>query len=127
MELVYMLAPEKLAGMPFTFNGETPLVDAAYSSLPVVGGWFGTQTGNYETFIAAEPDVILEGKTANIDERQEKFGEIPVVGVDTGDLMFDYENAVRFLGELLGVQQKAEALIDYYEDAMLYTASSPTS
>jgi iron complex transport system substrate-binding protein len=27
---------------------------------------------------------------------------------------------IRFLGELLGVQEKAEALIDYYEDAMLY-------
>ena len=61
MELVYMIAPDKLAGLSFTWNGGTgdpsglpPLVPDKYMNLPVVGGWFGTQTGNYETFIAAE-------------------------------------------------------------------------
>jgi len=123
MELVYLLAPDKLAGLSFTFNGNPPLVAEEYLDLPVVGGWFGTKTGNYETFIAAEPDIILQGSETNIEERQEKFGSIPVVGVDAGDLMFDYENEIRFLGELLGVQDRAEVLIDYYKDAMLYVYS----
>ncbi len=46
--------------------------------------------------------------------------KIPVVGVDTGDLMFDYSKAARFLGDLLGVEDKANALIAYYESAMQY-------
>lgn len=120
MELIYMLAPDKLAGLTFSFSGDPPLVKEEYSSIPVIGGWFGTRTGNYETFIAAGPDIIIDGDDVNIEDRQSKFGDIPVVGVDTGDLMFDYEEATRFLGELLGVEEKAEALIDYYEDAMLY-------
>jgi len=120
MELVYMLAPDKLAGLNFTFNGKSPFAQEKYTTLPVVGGWFGTKTGNYETFIASTPDIIIDGNQVNIEERQLKFGDIPVVGVDTGDLMFDYKEAVRFLGELLGVEEKADALIDYYEEAMLY-------
>jgi iron complex transport system substrate-binding protein len=131
MELVYLIAPDKLAGLSFTFNGEPPLVPEKYSSLPVVGGWFGTKTGNYETFIAAEPDIILEGTEANIEERQEKFGGIPVVGVHAGDNLTDYaddaltgyEDEIRFLGELLGAQQNAESLITYYRDAMQYVQS----
>jgi iron complex transport system substrate-binding protein len=124
MELLYMLAPEKMAGLSMAYNGDVPLVSEEYLDLPVMGGWFGTQTGNYEEFIAAEPDIILYDSysCANVayDEMQTKFGDIPVVGVSCGELMFDYEDAIRFMGDLLGVQDRAEALIDYYEDAMLY-------
>jgi len=128
MELVYLIAPDKLAGLSFTFNGKPPLVPDKYNSLPVVGGWFGTQTGNYETFIAAKPDIILEGTQANIQERQEKFGSIPVVGVCAGDKLTNYaddaltgyEDEIRFLGELLGAQASAESLITYYKDVMQY-------
>jgi iron complex transport system substrate-binding protein len=128
MELVYLLAPDKLAGLSFTFNGKPAFVPEKYSSLPVVGGWFGTQTGNYETFIAAKPDVILEGTEANLKERQEKFGSIPVVGLYAGDKQSNYtddsltgyEAEIRFLGNLLGVQTQAESLITYYQDAMNY-------
>jgi iron complex transport system substrate-binding protein len=130
MELVYLLAPDKLSGLSFTFNGKPSLVPEKYASLPVVGGWFGTQTGNYETFIAAKPDIILEGTETNIKERQEKFGDIPVVGLYAGDKQTNYsddsltgyENEIRFLGELLGVQSQAESLITYYKDAMAYVS-----
>ena len=123
MELVFMLAPDKLAGLAFTFNGAIPLVPDKYTKLPVVGGWFGTTTGNYETFIAANPDIILEGSSTNIAERQTKFGSIPVVGVDEGDLMFNYKAAITFLGDLLGVPQQAADLVNYYTDASLYVSS----
>lgn len=33
MELVYLIAPDKLAGLSFTFNGKPPLVPDKYSSL----------------------------------------------------------------------------------------------
>ncbi len=120
MELVYMLAPDKLVGLAVEVKGQPPLVPEKYSSLPVIGGWFGTQTGNYETFIAAKPDIILEGFESSIAERQEKFGSIPVVGVNAGDYLTNYENEVRFLGDLLGVQAQAQSLITYYKDAMQY-------
>jgi iron complex transport system substrate-binding protein len=128
MELVYLLAPDKLIGLSFTFNGKPALVPEKYKSLPVIGGWFGTQTGYYETFIAAKPDIILEGTEANIQERQTKFGDIPVVGLYAGDKQTNYaddsltgyELEIRFLGDLLGVQAQAENLIAYYNQAMQY-------
>jgi iron complex transport system substrate-binding protein len=128
MELVYLLAPDKLAGLSFTFNGKPALVADRYQNLPVVGGWFGTQTGNYETFIAARPDIVLEGTQANLQERQGKFGTIPVVGVAAGeeqtnyadDALTGYEAEIRFLGDLLGVPAQAQNLIAYYTDAMAY-------
>jgi len=128
MQIVYLLAPDKLAGLSFTFNGNPPLVPEKYKSLPVIGGWFGTQTGNYETFIAANPDIILEGTETSIKERQEKFGSIPVAGLKAGegttnyadDALTGYEPEFRFLGELLGVQDRAESLISYYKEAMSY-------
>jgi len=122
-ELVYMLAPDKLAGLNFPFNGSPPLVPEKYQELPVIGGWFGTQTGNYETFIAARPDIILEGVKATIEERQEKFGGIPVVGVDAGDFLLDYAKELGFLGELLGVHDRTARLISYYEDAVAYVST----
>jgi iron complex transport system substrate-binding protein len=128
MELVYLLAPDKLIGLSFTFNGKPPLVADNYKDLPVIGGWFGTQTGNYETFIAAKPDIILEGTEANIKERQEKFGSIPVVGLYAGDKATNYaddsltayENEIKFLGDLLGVPEQAASLNQYYKEAMDY-------
>ncbi len=123
MELVFMLAPDKLAGLCFAFNGNPPLVPQEYTSLPVVGGWFGKNEGNYETFIAAGPDVILDGSQATLDERQTKFGDIPVVGINEGDLMFNYKDAILFLGDLLGVPEKAQELVDFYTDAAMYVSS----
>lgn len=119
--LMYQVAPDKLGGLSFTFNGE--LVPDSYKDLPIVGGWFGTQTGNYETFISMKPDIILEGREANLAERQEKFGDIPVVGIESWNGFTEYENAIRFLGELLGEETQAESLIAYYNDALDYVSS----
>ena len=120
MELVYLLAPDKLSGLSFEFSGNPPLVPEKYAKLPVVGGWFGTQTGNYETFLAVHPDLVLEGSKESLAERQQKLGEIPVVGVSSGDCLTQYEPALRFLGDLLGTTDSAENLISYYREAMSY-------
>lgn len=47
--LVYMLAPDKVAGWNFINSFNHTLMDEKYLSLPVIGGWYGTETGNYET------------------------------------------------------------------------------
>jgi len=119
-QLVFMLAPDKLVGLSNRFNGDPPLVPEQYTTLPVVGSWSGGQIGNYEAFLAAEPDIILDGFAEDIEDHQQKFGSIPVVGVDTGDLLLGYAPVIRFLGDLLGVPDKAEELLSYYTDAMDY-------
>jgi iron complex transport system substrate-binding protein len=125
-EFVYMLAPDKLAGIPFTFNGNPAYVPDQYANLTVVGGWFGQQTGNIETFLAAEPDLIIDGSCSTIEqveERQAQFGSVPVVGCVAGDYLTSYKAEITFIGNLLSVQEQAQKLGDYYQDAMNYVTS----
>lgn len=123
MQLIYMLVPDKLVGLSNRFNGNPPLVHDQYVNLPVVGSWSGGQVGNYEAFLAAEPDIIVSGFAEDIDDHQQKFGSIPIVGVDSGDLLLDYVPIINFLGDLLGVPDKAAELVKYYTDAMNYVNS----
>jgi iron complex transport system substrate-binding protein len=139
-----MLAPDKLAGLSFTWNGGTgdasglpALVPDKYMNLPVVGGWFGTQTGNYETFIAQKPDIVIDGEDmggwfstqsgnatdAAVNDFQVKFGKIPVVGTSTWDTMDTYAPAIRWIGGLLNASDNAENLVTYYNDAINYVNS----
>lgn len=126
MELVYMLAPDKLVGLSFAWNGD--LVPDKYKNIPVVGGWFGTQTGNYEVFIAQKPDIVLGGlvtpeNATDIEDKQQKFGTIPVVGLQSWTKVADYGDTIRFVGDLLGVQDQAASLLTYYNEAMQYVSS----
>ena len=115
MELVYMLDPAALAGLSFTYNGAPtageafpPLVPLNMTGLPVVGGWFGTQVGNYETFIGERPDVILDAEIenmTNVNNMQNNFAPIPVVEVDPNFAVnvTTYASTITFVGNLLGV------------------------
>jgi iron complex transport system substrate-binding protein len=136
MELVYMIAPDKLAGLSFTWNGGStdpsglpPLVPDKYTNLPIVGGWFGTQTGNYETFIADKPDIMIDGESGQgdivgaVNDKQTKFGKIPVVGTSTWVNVTDYAPAIAWIGGLLNVSDSAASLVKYYNDAMNYVNS----
>lgn len=143
MELVYMLAPQDLAGLSFSYNGAPtpgeayqPLVPSNMSGLPIVGGWFGTQVGNFETFIGDRPDIILDAQETNVVSvatLQADFGNIPVVELSPtwADNVTTYGAAITFVGNLLGVQVQAQRLLTYYENAMSYvknvTSQIPTS
>ncbi len=125
-EFVYMIAPDMLAGIPFTFNGNPTYVPTQYANLTVVGGWFGQQTGNIETFLAAEPDIIIDGSCntlEQVEERQAQFGSVPVIGCKAGDYLTQYSAEITFIGNLLGVQEQAQKLNNYYQDAMNYVTS----
>lgn len=125
-EMVYMIAPETLVGMPYTFNGNPTYVPAQYTNLTVVGGWFGTSTGNIETFLKQNPDIIIDGTDSTnetLAARQTQFGTVPVVGVSAGDYLTQYKTEITFIGNLLGVQAQAQKLNDYYQDAMNYVTS----
>lgn len=119
--VLYMIAPDKLKAVNFQWtDDELEYVPSKYSNFPVVGGWYGTQDGSYEEFIAAEPDIIIEsideggdGDLSTVKERQEKFGSIPVVAVnDTTDVQ-KVDESITFMGEIVGAQDKAKELTDF--------------
>ena len=121
--LVYMVAPDRLAGWSFT--PEEDYTPAKYAALPVVGGWFGKEAGNYENFISMKPDIVIEGYTtdggaagATVAERQDKMGSIPVVAVEDTTNSIGYSAPIRFMGDLLGEEEQAEAMISFYEGAL---------
>jgi iron complex transport system substrate-binding protein len=118
---VYALAPEKLIGVNFEpnkINGKVYMPEK-YLALPNVGGWFGKQTGNYEVFISMDPDIIIEGEglgnfTSTIQEHQQQFGAIPVVGVLDARNASAYDESIKYLGTLLGADTKAAELLEFY-------------
>lgn len=75
--VIYMIAPEKLTAVNFQWtDDELKYIPSQYAGLPVVGGWYGTQYGSYEEFIASEPDMVIEsidegedGDLATVQER----------------------------------------------------------
>lgn len=119
--VIYMLAPEKLAAVNFQWTDkEMEYVPSQYQNLPVVGGWFGSKDGSYEEFIASEPDMVVEfideGVSADlstVQERQNKFGSIPVVAVFDTNNVTKVSNSIEFIGMLLGAEDKAQKLIDF--------------
>jgi len=117
--LVYMLAPDKLAGLNFQWtDSEKKYVDGKYQNLPVVGGWFGSEDGNYEEIMTINPDMIIEGGMGNINlemvnNRQEKFGTIPVIGVTDNSDLTKITHSIEFMGKILKEEGKANTLIDF--------------
>ena len=120
--LVYMIAPDRLAAWnsPPGGMGDIHYIPEKYKKLPVIGGWFGTQSGNYETFINLNPDLIIEGYNtqgdfkSTIAERQTNFGSIPVVAMaDTVDATA-FDGPITFIGVVLGEEKKAEELKAFY-------------
>ena len=119
--VIYMIAPEKLTAVNFQWtDDELKYIPSQYASLPVVGGWYGTQDGSYEEFIASEPDMVIEsideggdGDLATVQERQNKFGEIPVVAVNDTTDVEKVDGSITFIGDVLGAQDNAKKLTDF--------------
>ncbi|MBQ9161056.1 MAG: ABC transporter substrate-binding protein [Methanobrevibacter sp.] len=119
--VLYMIAPDKLKAVNFQWtDDELKYVPSQYQNYPVVGGWYGTQDGSYEEFIASEPDLIIEsideggdGDMSTVKERQEKFGTIPVVAVRDTTNVEKVGESILFMGEIVGAQDKAKQLNDF--------------
>ena len=127
--LTYMLAPEKLGGWCFLPNSTegAEYYDTQYADLPVIGGWFGKSSGNYETFIALEPDIIFASDPATVEERQQHFGSIPVICINVFDTYDKMPDSILKMGDLLGVEEQAQKLIDFYDESVDYVASVLTN
>lgn len=120
-EMIYMLAPDTLMGWQ-TDEGNMTYMPEKYRTLPVVGGWYGGLKGNYETFISMNPEVVFEGFTKTdgymdtINDRQTHLDPIPVIEVlDTTDVN-KYTPSIKYMGDALGVPEKADELIAFYEN-----------
>ena len=133
--IMYMLAPDKIAGVNFQWTDEElKYVPNQYKDkFPVVGGWFGSQDGNYEEFIASEPDFVVESidegmgvDLSTVAERQEKFGSIPVVAVTDNTNVTKIDSTIEVMGNILQTEDKAKELIDF-NDKYLSEVSSVAS
>ena len=119
--VLYMIAPDKLKAVNFQWtDDEMKYVPSQYQNLPVVGGWYGTQDGSYEEFIASEPDIVIEsideggdGDASTVKERQEKFGTIPVIAVKDTTNVETIGDSITFMGEVVGAEDKAKELNDF--------------
>ena len=122
--IMYMLVPDKLVGVNFQWTDEELkyVPDQYKDKFPVIGGWFGSQDGNYEEFIASEPNFVVESidegmgvDLSTVEERQEKFGSIPVVAVTDNTNVTKVGSTIEFMGKILQAEDKAKELIDFNE------------
>jgi len=113
---IYTLAPDKLAGVSFAFNGNAKkYIKEKYQDLTVVGT---TEKIDYETILNIHPDLIVcseEAKIGTADEIQNKLN-IPVVIVNSS--LQDMDKMYTLLGECLGEEERAKKLADYSRSAM---------
>lgn len=114
--VLFAICPDKLVGLASMFSDEQfNYIDQKYSSLPVLGNFYG-KTLNLEAVMAAAPQVIIDigdvkGTAASdLDGIQTKTG-IPTIFIpmDIDSMTTAYQT----LGQVTGEATQAAALIDY--------------
>lgn len=121
--LVYVLAPEKLAGwVREPGKAEKTFLLPSVRDLPTYGQLTGKGgTANIEAVLAAKPDVIIDVGTVNptyaslAEKVQEQTG-VPYILVDGG--FGRSAETLREAGVILGVSERAEKLAAYADDAL---------
>lgn len=119
--IVYLGLADKVVGIGECEIAESPIMAYAY---PHVDDWTGLpncgtdamgETAYYpEEIIKAAPDVVLCTYTQDVADSIQSQTGIPVVAVPQGTLFQeDYEQALRILGDVCGVSDRAEAVIEY--------------
>jgi iron complex transport system substrate-binding protein len=121
--MVYTLAPGKLVGWNTTpTKVEQEYMPEEYRPAVGLGGWYGKNTtGNVEEIIKRGPELVLsvgdvtEG-TASDADRVQGLLDIPVVLVDSA--LVKTGDAYRFVGELLGEEERAQELARYADEVV---------
>lgn len=122
--MVYTLAPEKMAGWTMQLTDKMKkYIPPQYQELPYLGGQQMSAKLNIEEILRVKPDVIFsvgpdpisDTTKSEADKLQQQLN-IPVVVVD-GDIN-STEKAYAFLGQILGVEDRAKKLIDYCNRTM---------
>lgn len=119
--ITYLGLADKVVGIGDCEIAESPLQAYAYvnrelwKDLPIVGSDSMGETSYYpEELIQAAPDVIV--CTYGLDTVQdiERQTGLPVVAVTDASLFTpEYEDSLRILGEVGGVSERAEAVVEF--------------
>ncbi|HZT46677.1 MAG TPA: iron ABC transporter substrate-binding protein [Hyphomicrobiaceae bacterium] len=118
--LLYMLAPERMTGWPDPPRPEErAYIAPAYRDLPALGRLTGRGgTANLEVVLGARPDLILDfgsvrGTYVSLADNVQAQTRIPYVLIDG---RFEATPAaLRLLGQILDVRERAETLARYVE------------
>lgn len=91
-----------------------------WADVPIVGTDAAGNTDYYpEEIIAVQPDVILCGYAQDAAEQLSAQTGIPVVSVSMGTLFGeDYNEALRLIAKVCGVEDRAEEVIAYIDDCL---------
>ena len=124
--IVYLGLADRVVGIEECEIAESPIQAYAYvnleqwSGLPVCGTNSMGETAYYpEEIMLADPDVILCTDPADTADNLQSQTGIPVVSVPQGTLFGeDYEEALRILGDVCGVSDRAEAVIAFIQDCL---------
>ncbi len=123
--LLMSLCPEKLCGLFFPIEDfQKPYLNPCLLNLPVIG-----KVTEFEAIKKANPDVILiwGDKSNPIHPKSEKaMAElgIPHIYACCDELvdLRDYPAIYRFLGQVLGIEERAEKLAVYCEETLAEAA-----
>jgi len=124
MIMIYSLAPDKMVGWSMQLiDQQKKYIPEKYQSLPFLGGLQMNAKINNEELLKAKPEVIFsvgpDALTATTKSDADKLQQqlnIPVIVVD-GDIK-STEKAYTFVGQLLGVEDKAKELAAYCNNTL---------
>jgi iron complex transport system substrate-binding protein len=118
--LLYILAPDRMIGWPRAPHPEElPYIAPEYRDLPEVGWLTGRgDTVNLEVLLQSQPDLIFDFGSVrdtyvSLAERVQAQTGIPYLLID--GTFANTAAAVRLLGEVLGVEDRAEQIASYVE------------
>ncbi len=122
--LLYALDPAVICGLNFPlWENEKKFTVPAYSKLPVIGGLVGqSRSLNREVLLQIKPDFLLYWVWKE-DAANKKFEaavaelNIPRVSVRL-DSIEDYPEALRFIGDVLGKDERGQLLSRYAVDTL---------
>lgn len=132
--IVFQIAPGKLVGLASKLSGDELTIYPSYThDLPAFGTLYGKKANlNRETLILADPQLIIDvgdikGSAAEMASDLDKVSAdvgVPVIFIEAN--MDNYPSVFRRLGKLLGEEDRAERLAEYYEDAISVIEASKT-
>jgi len=120
--ILYSLNPKLLAGKNYNFvDKELEYLKKDINDLPLIGGWFGKgNTANFETLLKVNPDLIVVWNYNNsfkkVEEKLHNLG-FNTISINI-DVLEDYIQAYKDLGEALNLKVRAQKLSLYTKNSL---------
>ena len=130
--VLYSLAPDRIAGWSSKLSGSAEeyfIQDTV--NLPVFGTFYGKKANlNKEALMAAFPDVVIDmgeikgSREAMISDLDKLSGDIMIPVIFIEAYLDNTPDVYRTAGKLLGMEDRAEALALFAEDAIEMAAKA---